>query len=59
MALGTTWQRWMRRLRLARRSPHRVPAAKPLPDPADCGTAWGLELTVPKPPGRPQGPRRR
>ncbi len=35
---------------------------KPAPDPADCGTAWGLELTVPpKPPrrGAPRDPRRR
>lgn len=35
---------------------------KPAPDPADCGTAWGLELTVPpKPPRRSmlRDPRRR
>jgi hypothetical protein len=48
MGLGKAWQRWMRRWRVERRS---APAPA-LPDPADCGTAWGLELTIPKPPAR-------
>lgn len=48
MELHKAWQRWMRRWRVERRPPP-VPA---LPDPADCGTAWGLELTIPKVPAR-------
>ena len=37
------WHRWLAR-RLARR---RARAVRPPPDPADCGTAWGLDLTLP------------
>jgi hypothetical protein len=48
MQLTKSWQRWMRRWRVERRSAP-VPT---LPDPADCGTAWGLELTIPKAPVR-------
>jgi hypothetical protein len=48
MEIGEAWQRWMRRWRVQRRM-----APVPIvPDPADCGTAWGLELTIPKPPAR-------
>ncbi len=52
-------KRLLMRWRIARVD--RVPE-KPAPDPADCGTAWGLELTVPpKQPlrGAPRDPRQR
>lgn len=43
MDLGLRLQRLIGQWRLRRAM---RPAAQPAPDPADCGTAWGLDLTV-------------
>lgn len=44
MDLPLWWKRWLLRWHLPRAEPHVV---RPPADPADCGTAWGLDLTLP------------
>ncbi|WP_428421759.1 hypothetical protein [Methylibium sp.] len=45
MNLARIWKRWLQRWHLPR-SEHQ--AVRPThEDPADCGTAWGLDLTLP------------
>lgn len=44
MDLALIWKRWLRRWQLPRAGRR---AVRPSQDPADCGTAWGLDLTLP------------
>jgi hypothetical protein len=56
MDLSLWWKRWLLRWHLPRAEPHVV---RPPADPADCGTAWGLDLTLPREAyDRPTAPRR-
>lgn len=56
MNLALWWKRWLLRWHLPRAEQHMV---RPPEDPADCGTAWGLDLTLPREAyDRPAAPRR-
>lgn len=52
MKFAMAWSRWMKRWRVERARRTVAPV-----DPADCGTAWGLELTVTPPAPKPQRQR--
>jgi hypothetical protein len=54
MSIATAWARWIKKWRIERAARAVVP-----PDPADCGTAWGLDLTVQRTPTVAPRPRKR